>query len=154
LRIRPQIWYSTLLKGVTSEGLLKGLEEARARISEVGVSSKIHEAYTIYFTGKLIEIVEESGYENLGVLPGLALGSLNPSLVKVSEELLEDLGVRVEAYRLVNNITLSGIVDVDRLDYLVRNAKHTGVIYGYIDMDRVLDSSYKRLPHIACYSFQ
>jgi hypothetical protein len=35
----------------------------------------------------------------------------------MSEELLEDLGVRVEAYRLVNNITLSGIVDVDRLDY-------------------------------------
>lgn len=75
-------------------------------------------------------------------------------MVKVSEELLEDLGVRVEAYRLVNNITLSGIVDVDRLDYLVRDAKHTGVIYGYIDIDRVLVSSYKRLPHIACYSFQ
>jgi HD superfamily phosphohydrolase len=75
-------------------------------------------------------------------------------LAKVSEELLEDLGVRVEAYRLVNNITLSGIVDVNRLDYLVRDAKHTGVIYSYIDIDRVLVSSYKRLQHIACYSFQ
>jgi hypothetical protein len=38
-------------------------------------------------------------------------------LAKVSEELLEDLGVRVEAYRLVNNIISSGIVDVNRLDY-------------------------------------
>jgi len=127
-------------RGVSGEGLLRGLGEARARISEVGFGSKIHEAYTIYFTGKLIEIVEESGYENLGVLLGLALGSLNPSLVRVSEELLEDLGVRVEACRLVNNIISSGIVDVDRLDYLVRDAKYTGVIYGYIDIDRVLES--------------
>jgi hypothetical protein len=36
----------------------------------------------------------------------------------MSEELLEeDLGVRVEACKLVNNIISSGIVDVNRLDY-------------------------------------
>ncbi len=127
-------------KGIYEESLLKGLEEARAKVMEVGVSSKIHEVYTVYFTEKLIDAAELSGYRDLGVLLRLALGSLNPSLVKVDEGLLDDLGVKVEACKLINNIISSGIVDVDRLDYLVRDARYTGVIYGYIDIDRVIES--------------
>ncbi len=33
---------------------------------------------------------------------------------------------------------LSGDVDVDRMDYLLRDARHTGVVYGVIDAERIL----------------
>ena len=127
-------------RGIVDAGVLKGLEDARARITEIGVYGKVHEAYTIYFTEKLINMVKDSEYGDLGLFLNLALGSLNPNMVRVEDWMLEELGIRVEACRLVNNIISSGLVDVDRLDYLVRDARYTGVIYGYIDIDRVLES--------------
>jgi HD superfamily phosphohydrolase len=35
---------------------------------------------------------------------------------------------------------ISGDVDVDRMDYLVRDAYHTGVAYGVIDLDRLVNT--------------
>ena len=127
-------------RGIVDESLLRGLEDARARIAEVGVYGKVHEAYTVYFTRKLIDVARDSGYEDLSLFLNLALASLNPSVIRVEDWILEEIGIRDEACRLVNNIISSGIVDVDRLDYLVRDARYTGVIYGYIDIDRVLES--------------
>lgn len=38
------------------------------------------------------------------------------------------------------NLLLSSDLDVDRMDYLPRDALHTGVSYGLIDIDRLLDT--------------
>ena len=38
------------------------------------------------------------------------------------------------------NMILSSDLDVDRLDYLPRDALHTGVAYGLIDLDRILQT--------------
>ncbi len=35
---------------------------------------------------------------------------------------------------------ISGEVDVDRMDYLSRDAYHTGVAYGIIDLDRIINN--------------
>jgi len=35
---------------------------------------------------------------------------------------------------------VSGVLDVDQLDYLVRDAHYTGVAYGVIDLDRLIDT--------------
>jgi len=35
---------------------------------------------------------------------------------------------------------LNGDVDADRIDYLLRDAKHTGVAYGFIDIERLIDT--------------
>ncbi len=35
---------------------------------------------------------------------------------------------------------MSGVLDVDQLDYLVRDAHYTGVAYGVIDLDRLIDT--------------
>ena len=35
---------------------------------------------------------------------------------------------------------VSGEVDVDRMDYLLRDSKECGVVYGIFDVDRILDS--------------
>jgi hypothetical protein len=38
----------------------------------------------------------------------------------------------------LNNQMMSSELDADRLDYLIRDAMHTGVAYGRIDLDRIL----------------
>jgi HD superfamily phosphohydrolase len=35
---------------------------------------------------------------------------------------------------------INGVLDVDQLDYLVRDAHYTGVAYGVIDLDRLIDT--------------
>ena len=127
-------------KGVSSKDHLEGLERAKGKVLELGGFRKVHEVYTVYFIRKLVELSEKLGYKDLDIILNLALESIRPGSVTLSDEDLEELGVRVEACRLVNNIISSGLVDVDRLDYLVRDAKYTGVIYGYIDIDRVLEN--------------
>lgn len=45
---------------------------------------------------------------------------------------------------------VAGEIDVDRMDYLVRDSYYTGAAYGMIDLERLLDTikSYKRVPVI------
>ncbi|MBO3802308.1 MAG: HD domain-containing protein [Candidatus Brockarchaeota archaeon] len=38
------------------------------------------------------------------------------------------------------NQAISGHFDVDMMDYLVRDSHHTGVEYGYVDVERLIDS--------------
>jgi len=40
----------------------------------------------------------------------------------------------------IYNQLLSSDLDVDRMDYLVRDSLHTGVIYGSIDLERILET--------------
>jgi len=42
-------------------------------------------------------------------------------------------------YNLLHKI-ISGVFDADRLDYLRRDALHTGVVYGIVDIDRIIDN--------------
>jgi hypothetical protein len=41
--------------------------------------------------------------------------------------------------KLLNQV-ISGHFDVDMMDYLVRDSHHTGVEYGYVDVERLIDS--------------
>ena len=50
-----------------------------------------------------------------------------------------DLAVGRHANR-VYSMLVSGDLDVDRLDYLLRDAKHTGVAYGMIDLERIVST--------------
>ncbi|MDM7275809.1 MAG: HD domain-containing protein [Thermoprotei archaeon] len=126
-------------RGVEDEGILEGLEEARKVIVESGGFVKIHDVYTRHFIERISELSEGSDYEDLNILVRLALESVKPGFSGLRDGDLEDLGVRVEACRLVNYMLSGSVVDIDRLDYLVRDAKYTGVVYGYIDIDRVLE---------------
>ena len=132
--------FNPVERGVSDGDTLRGLEEAKLRVLELGEFGKIHEVYTVYFARKLAELSESSGYEDLSLLLTLSLESIKPGSTHINDSDLEELGVRVEACRLINSIISSGLVDVDRLDYLVRDAKYTGVVYGYIDIDRVLEN--------------
>jgi HD superfamily phosphohydrolase len=43
---------------------------------------------------------------------------------------------------------IAGEIDVDRMDYLVRDAYYTGVAYGIIDMDRLLNTTIIKNRHL------
>uniref|UniRef100_A0A7C3YM10 HD domain-containing protein n=1 Tax=Geoglobus ahangari TaxID=113653 RepID=A0A7C3YM10_9EURY len=63
-------------------------------------------------------------------------------IIKNSEikDVLEKYGMNWKL--VVKNVTkppVSGVIDVDRIDYLLRDSHYTGVAYGIIDADRLLD---------------
>lgn len=54
-------------------------------------------------------------------------------------ELLEKYGMEwKKVAKGVSKPPVSGIIDVDRIDYLMRDAHYTGVAYGIIDFDRLM----------------
>jgi len=46
-----------------------------------------------------------------------------------------------QAYDLCREL-ISGELDIDRMDYLLRDSKECGVVYGVFDVERILDSLY------------
>jgi HD superfamily phosphohydrolase len=54
-------------------------------------------------------------------------------------DLIAPRGALAAAYRLVRGL-LSGALDVDKLDYLPRDARHCNVPYGGVDTPRLLDA--------------
>ncbi|MEM4770887.1 MAG: HD domain-containing protein [Acidilobaceae archaeon] len=125
------------LRGLSDDSILGSLSEAKNAIIKLGEYTKIHEAYTKYFIESLIDMSRSIEYSNLSYLLELALESISPGRLK---DIDVEVGIKLEACAVINKILSNNIVDVDRLDYLVRDAKYTGVIYGYIDIDRVLES--------------
>ncbi|AWR97105.1 HD domain-containing protein [Acidianus sulfidivorans JP7] len=61
-------------------------------------------------------------------------------------DILEDNGINVEKILDVYNgksllsSIINGEVDVDRIDYLMRDSRHTGVQLGKLDLDRLIDT--------------
>ncbi len=45
----------------------------------------------------------------------------------------------MQGYELLHKI-ISGVFDADRLDYLRRDACHTGIVYGLVDIDRIIEN--------------
>jgi len=100
---------------------------------------KLHEFYTYYFTEKLIEMAGEVPLENLDLLIEASLSSLFPKIVcKRGCSTLEELGLTKDAANIIRGVISNEIVDADRLDYLQRDAMATGIVYGNIDIDRLV----------------
>ncbi len=54
-------------------------------------------------------------------------------------DILSDTGVEVKkVIRAVRKPPVSSVIDVDRIDYLLRDSHHTGVAYGVVDFDRLI----------------
>lgn len=101
-------------------------------------NGKLHEYYTmkfIEFIGRnlikrrlklqlLIQAVEDALLSNKGIS-------------KPKKDVLDKLGLKEGSYYLVNQL-ISGTIDADRLDYVLRDSLHTGVVYGRVDIDRLI----------------
>ncbi len=54
-------------------------------------------------------------------------------------DILQDMGLNVKkVVRAVKEPPVSSVIDVDRIDYLLRDSHHTGVAYGVVDFDRLI----------------
>ncbi|MEM1873369.1 MAG: HD domain-containing protein [Acidilobaceae archaeon] len=121
-----------------SSNACKAVKQLEREAERLGSSFKIHEVYTLHLVEKMAEAVRgESEELSLKILA--ALETLKSTSVEKNEETWESLGLRRGALKLVSSLLSNEIYDVDRVDYLVRDARYTGVVYGYIDLDRLIE---------------
>ena len=115
-------------------GILKRVYEAYKNISNENKNrdKKLHEALTKGFLRRLIRETEGS---KLGVYVAAAAAVLG---VEGQEWALEDLGINPASLPVLRDIISHEVFDADRLDYLMRDALMSGVVFGNIDIDRLL----------------
>lgn len=95
---------------------------------------KLHEAFTRRFIARIVELLEEKG-EHEKSLYVKAAGAVLDAYPR-SE--LENVGLSPDSVTVFSDIISNEIFDADRLDYLVRDAVMSGVVFGEIDIDRLL----------------
>jgi len=107
-----------------------------------GGNLKVHEAYTQVFIDHLLKLVsEDPRAKKLKDLEGYLMAaklSLTGSSTRSELQVLEDLGLSEGSVKVIHDIISNEIADADRLDYLQRDAQATGIVYGNIDIARLI----------------
>lgn len=99
-----------------------------------------HEVFTILLIWKMLTGIN-TAYEkgqidmDFSVDPRDVIAIINPRILPAEKSEILAYG----AHKMCNQI-VSGEFDVDRMDYLARDSKEAGVVYGIFDGDRILDS--------------
>src|SRR5690606_31507815 len=95
-----------------------------------------HEVYTLLLVDKMMnEIYGEHGSQGLVVAPRDIVSIISPEIAPTGGSVLHKHGV----FKLCNEL-ISGEVDIDRMDYLLRDSRECGVVYGIFDASRIQDS--------------
>ena len=111
-------------------------EEEYLKLSHPRSKLKIHELLGYKIVFELARSLEGSlAGEKVSLLLEAAVTSI--WFPEKAAGLLRGLGLREGAAYIVRDIISHDVVDADRLDYLRRDAWHTGVIYGFTDLDRI-----------------
>jgi HD superfamily phosphohydrolase len=116
------------LRDRISELQAKGQDPAKARVR--------HEIYSILLIERMFRDIYRGTVNNLpkfDVRDVIAI--INPAIPPSDNSPL----LKVGAYPLVREL-ISGELDIDRMDYLLRDSRECGVVYGVFDVDRILDS--------------
>ncbi len=96
-----------------------------------------HETYSILILDKILKDTYEDGVKGDSLL-------INPqdiaSVVSLDIPPCKDSEIKELHLQSLLHELISGEVDVDRMDYLLRDSKECGVVYGVFDLDRILDS--------------
>ncbi len=99
---------------------------------------KVSVRHEIYTLAMMVEIFKDV-YNLEPQLPKVdvrdVMSVMTPSILPAESSPLMKSG----AYKLCNEL-LSGELDVDRMDYLLRDARECGIVYGLFDAGRILDS--------------
>lgn len=94
-------------------------------------------------TEELLDMHTNSSHEDVAVeiIKSREIGEILENHDISSEEVLSLLSrSKAKKKSLPLSSLISGDIDVDRMDYLVRDAYHTGVGYGIIDLDRLVNT--------------
>ncbi len=110
--------------------------EIQAKAQDPAKTKVRHEIYSILLIERMLRDVYHTGFD---LLPKIdvrdVIAIINPAIPPADESPL----VKVGAYPLVREL-ISGELDIDRMDYLLRDSRECGVVYGVFDVDRILDS--------------
>jgi len=97
---------------------------------------KIHELLGYKIVSLLADSLEEELLEEkVSSMLEAAINSI--WFPEKAEGFLNALGLKGGAAYIIRDLITHDVVDADRLDYLRRDAWHTGVIYGFTDVDRI-----------------
>ncbi|MBX9703523.1 MAG: HD domain-containing protein, partial [Silvanigrellaceae bacterium] len=92
-----------------------------------------HEIYTLMCIAKLFQSKsDELLSENMG---RDICAILDTNVVPAEGSVLDKLNLATLFHEIV-----SGEIDADRMDYLLRDSRQCGVVYGFFDLGRILDS--------------
>jgi len=101
-----------------------------------GKKAVSHEVFTIIIVERVLsEIYQNQPQLELKISPQDIISIINPQISPESNSPL----ITLKANQLCHEL-ISGEVDIDRMDYLARDSKEAGVVYGIFDGDRILDS--------------
>lgn len=116
------------------------LERRRDALKRRGKDPKTttvrHELYTILLVERMLtEINQTPGKDEVAVAARDVLAIMSPDIAPAPGSPLAQHGIHALCHELV-----SGEVDVDRMDYLLRDSRECGVVYGIFDATRIQDS--------------
>ncbi len=95
-----------------------------------------HEYFSVLLIDRILREVYTSNPElSLKIAAQDVISVLIPEIEPLPHSEL----VRLKANKLCNEL-VSGEIDIDRMDYLLRDSRECGVIYGQFDRERILDS--------------
>ncbi len=121
-----------------------GVDPARLPQPDWSRFGKLHEYVGEVFARSLADLVASnpppsiSGEELAGLVEAASSAVFGTPLTQRARQSLEDLGLSEEAVAVVHQIISHRFADADRVDYLVRDAHNTGVVFGYIDLERLI----------------
>lgn len=112
--------------------LMSFLKEQFSKKADQRVS---HEVMTVLLVDEILRDIYHRKTMGLQIAPRDVAALIMPDIQPEKGSELE----RSSALFLCREI-ISGDIDIDRMDYLCRDAKECGVSYGHFDLDRVMDS--------------
>ncbi len=118
------------LQGKCAKVAAAGKDPAKVRVR--------HEVYTLLLVDRLLSDVNDQGespYLGMKIVPRDVLSIICPEIAPADGSVLHQHGI----HKLLNEL-ISGEVDIDRMDYLLRDSRECGVVYGIFDATRIQDS--------------
>ncbi len=95
-----------------------------------------HEIYSILLIDKILKnVYEKNPTLRLIIDPRDVIAMINPAIQPAAGSPL----LSSQTSHLLREL-ISGELDIDRMDYLLRDSRECGVVYGVFDVDRILDS--------------
>ena len=112
------------------------IAEIKTRGDEPAQTKVRHEIYSILLIDRIIrEVFAKNPQLRLVIDPRDIISMINPAITPSPGSPL----LASQTAHLLREL-ISGELDIDRMDYLLRDSRECGVVYGQFDVDRILDS--------------
>jgi HD superfamily phosphohydrolase len=133
-------WTQVLAANQGAEVYLKDflsdhMEDLRAKGRDPSVERVRHEVYSLFLVAKILkDTYAENPHLKLVIDPRDVISVISPSIKPAANSPLLSMGI----FKMFNEL-IAGEIDIDRMDYLLRDSRECGVVYGIFDEGRILD---------------